>query len=426
MLALFYLLVIEQIFQGLYSLWQGMTWLRMARRSVTQSGSFYMPRIALLCPVKGLETGLEENLLALTEFSYLSYEIFFSVASSQDPAYPLLERIAAKSARTVHIINAGAAQDCAEKVNNLRAAVEKAGSEFDVLVFVDSDGRPPKRWLARLAAPLADDRIGAATTFRWLIPAPGEKGSALWSALASAWNAPIATYMGGTSLGSKNSPARDHNFCWGGGTAIRRERFEDIRALEAWQGSASDDFSLTLALRSAGCSIAFVPECLVPSFTATSARGLFEFISRQMIITRVYAPKLWATAAIAHLVYCSTVLLGLGLWITNLQAGLPSLQFLVVALVPPLLSAVRGVQRLAAVVELLPEHRQRLMADAWAWTVLAPIVPFAALYGAIVAAFRRQITWRGRRYDLISAHETRVLTSGPIRERRQASSGYSK
>ncbi len=409
MLAVFYLLVIEQIFQGLYSLWQGMMWLRMARRSVTQSSSFYMPRVALLCPLKGLETGLEQNLLALTDFDYLPYEIFFSVASSRDPVYPLLERIAAKSVRTVHIIQAGPAKDCTEKVNNLRATVEQIGREFDVLVFVDSDGRPPRRWLAHMVAPLADNRVGAATTFRWLIPNPGGKETAFWSALASAWNAPIATYMRATNMGATQLGAHDHNFCWGGGTAIRRERFEEIHAVEAWQGSASDDFSLTLTLRNAGFSIAFVPECLVPSFTETSARGFFEFIARQLIITRVYAPKLWATATIAHLVYCSTVLLGLGLWIANLRSESPSLQFFVVALIPPLLAAIRGVQRLAAVLELLPEHRQMLLANAWAWTLLPPAVPFVALYGSVVSAFRRRIAWRGRRYDLISARETRVL-----------------
>ena len=242
-----------------------------------------------------------------------------------------------------------------------------------------------------MVAPLADNRVGAATTFRWLIPNPGGKETAFWSALASAWNAPIATYMRATNMGATQLGAHDHNFCWGGGTAIRRERFEEIHAVEAWQGSASDDFSLTLTLRNAGFSIAFVPECLVPSFTETSARGFFEFIARQLIITRVYAPKLWATATIAHLVYCSTVLLGLGLWIANLRSESPS------------------VQRLAAVLELLPEHRQMLLANAWAWTLLPPAVPFVALYGSVVSAFRRRIAWRGRRYDLISARETRVL-----------------
>ncbi len=408
MLAVFYLLVIEQILQGLYSLWQGMMWLRMARRSAAQSSSFYMPRVALVCPLKGLESGLEQNLLALTDFDYLPYEIFFSVSTSQDPVYPLLKSIAAKSGRTVHIIEAGPAKDCTEKVNNLRAAVQQISREFDVLVFVDSDGRPARRWMARMVAPLADNRLGAATTFRWLIPNSAGRGGTFWSALASAWNAPIATYMGVAHSGE-----RGKNFCWGGGTAIRHERFEEIRAVEAWRGSASDDFSLTLALRNAGFSIAFVPECLVPSFTDVSARGFFEFIARQLIITRVYAPKLWATATIAHLLYCSTAVLGLVLGIANLRSGSPSLQFFVVALIPPLISAIRGVQRLSAVLDLLPEHRQKLLTYAWAWTLLPPVVPFVALYASVAAAYRRQITWRGKRYRLISEQETRVLGPQP-------------
>ncbi len=32
MLTLFYLLVLEQILQGLYNLWDGLGWLRMAQR----------------------------------------------------------------------------------------------------------------------------------------------------------------------------------------------------------------------------------------------------------------------------------------------------------------------------------------------------------------------------------------------------------
>jgi hypothetical protein len=127
MITLFYLFVIEQILQGLYSLWQGVKWLGTARRRVAQPSSFYTPRVALFCPVKGIEPGLEQNLLALTEFDYLQYEIFFSVANSQDPASPILERIAAASHRPVHIVRAGPAKDCAEKVNNLRVAVEQVG-----------------------------------------------------------------------------------------------------------------------------------------------------------------------------------------------------------------------------------------------------------------------------------------------------------
>jgi hypothetical protein len=295
----------------------------------------------------------------------------------------------------VHIVRAGRAKDCGDKVNNLRAAVEQAGEKFDLFVFTDSDGRPSRRWLARLVAPLADSRLGAVTTFRWLIPLRG----GFWSGLASAWNASIATYLG----------EHNNNFCWGGGTAIRRQRFEEVHAAEAWRGSVSDDYSLTNALRHAGYKIEFVPECLVPSLSDVDARGFFEFTTRQLIITRVYAPRLWKIAALGHVFYCAALLLGLGLWAGSLFAGQPGMHFLILVLLLLGLAAIRGTLRLAAVLDLLPEWRDTLLAYAWAWTLLAPIVPFAYAYNSAVAAFSRKIRWRGIRYELISTRQTRHI-----------------
>ncbi len=217
--------------------------------------------------------------------------------------------------------------------------------------------------------------------------------------MVSAWNAPIATYLGD----------HNHNFCWGGGTAIRRERFEEVHALEAWRGSVSDDFSLTRALGNAGYAIAFAPDCLVASPTDATAHQFFEFTSRQMIITRVYAPKIWTQALIGHGLYSATLSLGLGLWAATWIVGLPSLQILLLALVSPILAAVRGVLRQMAVLDLLPEWRQQLLRFGWAWTLLAPLVPLVFFYNSVVAAFSRTITWRGIRYELLSPSETRIL-----------------
>ncbi len=395
MLTLFYFVVIEQILQGLFSLFEGFRWLQNTRRHVASPSGFYVPRVALLCPVKGLEPGLEENLTALTQFDYVSYEVFFALASEKDPACEVVKRVAAKSKRPVHVVHAGEPHDCGEKVNNLRAAVEQAGSEYEVLVFADSDGRPARRWLARLVAPLVDPNLGATTAFRWLVPVRGD----FWSAFVSAWNAPIATYLGD----------HNHNFCWGGGTAIRRDRFEEIRALEAWYGSVSDDFSLTHAVRGAGFRIAFVPDCLVASPVELDRPKALEFTNRQMIITRVYAPKIWWQALVGHTLYCMAVILGIGLWAENLALGLPSLQILLLALLPPILCALRGVLRLAAVQDLMPEWKQQLLRYGWVWTMLAPLVPFIALYNVAISAFQRTITWCGTRYQLISSRQTQIL-----------------
>jgi ceramide glucosyltransferase len=250
-------------------------------------------------------------------------------------------------------------------------------------------------------APLSDARVGAATTFRWLLPRNG----GFWSALVAAWNAPIATHLG----------EHNHNFCWGGGTAIRRERFEEVQALEAWRGSVSDDFSLTQALRACGLRVEFVPECLVASQSEMTARQFAEFTTRQLIITRVYDSKLWVQAFVGHGLYSATVLVGLCLWAFTWAAGFPSFQLLLLVMLPPIIGAFRGMVRLTAVLELMPESRVQILRFGWAWTLLAPLVPFVFLYGSCVAAFRvaafrRTIMWRGTCYLLVSAQQTRVIT----------------
>ena len=395
MFTLFYFLIVEQILQGFFSLWQGLEWLKMARRRASAGPGLYTPRVALICPVKGLEDNLEANLLALTQFDYPQYEIFFAIATAEDPAFRVLERLVAGSKRPAHIIRAGRALECSDKVHNLTAAVGQVGDQFEVLVFADSDGRPSRRWLTRLVAPLKDEAVGAVTAFRWLLP----KGNGFWRALASAWSASAATYLG----------EGKRNFCWGGGTAIKRQRFEELRILNSWKGAVSDDYALTRALQNNGLRIAFAPECLVPSSPTFNFKSFLEFTNRQLIITRIYAPKLWWVAFIGHLFYCAAILMGIASWFVGSMMGLPSVQFLVLALILPIFASVRGVLRLVAVLELLPDLREQLLSEGWVWVLLAPLVPFVYLYNALVAMFTRKITWRGIRYELISPLRTRII-----------------
>src|ERR1700720_4301966 len=126
MLTLFYFLVVEQVLQGFYNLWDGLRWLRMAQRRIGSHSGFYAPRVALICPIKGIEPGLEQNLAALTSFDYADYEIFFALASGEDPARKILDRLAAGCKRPIHIVIAGRPVGCGEKVNNVRAAVQQA------------------------------------------------------------------------------------------------------------------------------------------------------------------------------------------------------------------------------------------------------------------------------------------------------------
>lgn len=393
---LFYILVLLQVLLGSYAVWEGVQWLRLARRSLTSHPGFYAPRVALICPCKGVETALELNLSALTTFDYPNYEIFFALAATDDPAYETVRRVVAGSKKKAHIVVAGLPRERGEKVNNIWAAVEQLSPDFEVLVFTDSDGRPAHHWLHHLVAPLGDGRFGAATTFRWLLP--GHGGFA--SALGAAWNASIATSLA--------QPGR--NFCWGGGTAIRRKVFDECRVLDYWMGSVSDDYSMTRALEHARRRIHFVPECLVPSVHESDFRGLLEFTNRQMVITHVYAPRLWMLTALSHFLYCLTLVLGIGLLLSSWMTGAPGLHYLMLASLAPLLAAAKGYLRMVAVTELLANWKEKILQLGWAWTVLAALVPFLFLANCLVAAFTRRIVWRGIRYELVSPTQTRILS----------------
>jgi ceramide glucosyltransferase len=392
----FYVVVGVNLLLALWSLWGGIQWLALARRSSARPPGFYAPRVALICPCKGSEPGLDQNLSALTEQDYTSFEIFFVLARSDDPARSAVKFAADASPVPAHIVIAGKPVDCGEKVNNLRVVVDQLHPSFEVFVFADSDGRPDKHWLEHLVAPLHNPQLGAATSFRWWLPDRG----GFWSAFGAAWDAGIATMQG----------AHNRNFCWGGATAIRRSVFEQAAVRTHWTGAVSDDWAMTRALRMAGRHIEFVPECLVPTVRDATFPGLLEFTNRQITITRVYAPKIWFGGLLVHLLYGASFVMGITLigqaWIVG-QLWLSTA--LVLALLM-LLVALKGLLRWQSVNELLPAWRQKLQSYAWAWTILAPLVPFLYILNFLVSMFRRRITWRGVRYLLISAGQTKILS----------------
>jgi cellulose synthase/poly-beta-1,6-N-acetylglucosamine synthase-like glycosyltransferase len=274
-------------------------------------------------------------------------------------------------------------------------AIEQLPSEFEVLVFADSDGRPGKFWLRRLVAPLNDKQVGAATTMRWLIP----NRHNLATALLATWNASIVTML----------IEKGNNFCWGGGTAIRRSVFDEVRVFEEWYHSVSDDYSMTRALRHAGRSIVFVPECLTPTYVDVDFWGLLEFTNRQILITKVYSKKNWASGAATHLLYCLTLPIGLEVTLSNLFATLPAFHLAVLTFVPMLLAAIRGGLRVAAATEILQPSGAEIVGQAWMYIVLGILIPYLFLLNFVMSLFTRKIRWRGITYELISPQQTRIL-----------------
>ena len=218
--------------------------------------------------------------------------------------------------------------------------------------------------------------------------------------MRSVWNASIASALG-ANAGS--------NFCWGGSTAVRRETFERLNMRGRWRGTVSDDYALTRALRAAGLPIRFVPACLTASIEDCTFPELFEFTTRQLKITRVYAPRLWAFVLVSNLLFVSVFFGGLALAVGRAAAGLPYAWPLVTVAVVFLLGLWKAFFRLRAVALVLEDDHGRLRAGLWAHLLLWPLTGALFLCNAVAAGLSRRIVWRGIGYELKSPTETEII-----------------
>jgi cellulose synthase/poly-beta-1,6-N-acetylglucosamine synthase-like glycosyltransferase len=202
----------------------------------------------------------------------------------------------------------------------------------------------------------------------------------------------------------------DKNFCWGGGTAIRRAVFEEIGMLDVWQYSFSDDYSLTAMIERSRRQIVFLPECLTLSYVHTDFAGLLEFTNRQVKITRVYRPQMWWMAFGTHFLYCATLLLGIYVTLNLMVQSRPAFQVAFLLFLPLLLAAIRGALRVVGATEALSAVRQEIMAQSWMYILLPVLIPFWYLINFVSALTGHRLRWRGIEYELISPEQTRVLT----------------
>ncbi|MCA1631217.1 MAG: glycosyltransferase [Acidobacteria bacterium] len=418
---LFYLFAALLLLQSLLSLRGGARYLKFFRRALELPLPDFAPFASVVVPCRGIDQGFRENISALFRQDYPRYELVFAFDGAADPALALVDEIirhfdgapAPGVARaSVRVIVAGRAESSGQKVHNLSAAVRQVDPACEVFAFVDTDARVRADWLRSLVAPLVDARVGAATGYRWFVPT--ERGG-LASHLRAVWNASIASSLG---------PDARRNFCWGGSTAIRRETFDHLDVLAEWRGALSDDYALTRALGRAGLPIIFVPACLTASHEDCSWRGLFEFTTRQLKITRVYAPHLWRVVLASNLIFCSVFYGCVFAAIARALRGQPLSLSSAFAVTVFALGALKAHLRLRAVSQVLAREGVRVRGPERAahltlWTLTAALF----LYNALAAAFSRCITWRGIRYELKSPTETVVTARSSDRATRGAPGG---
>ena len=393
-ILIFYLFAALQVFLGYKSLRGGIDYLRYFKDQLSDPKQDLQPFTTVIAPCKGIDPDLEDNLRALFNQDYDEYEVIFVTDREDDDCAPIVRRLAAEQPNATWVI-AGVAASSGQKTHNLRKATAASGERSEIFVFVDSDARPSRNWLRSLVSPLSEKSVGCATGYRWFI----QKRGGFFTHLRSVWNASIASALG---------PNTSSNFCWGGSMAIRRETFEELGLSDVWKDVLSDDFAVTKAIKEAGLSIRFVPQCLTATVEDTSFRGFMEFTNRQMKITRVYAPNLWLASLIGSFLFCATLLSALillfvaeGVYFWTVVA------FLVIILT---LGIAKAWLRMKAVKLVLTEY-ERALKRQFPWQITLWVVsPLLFLVNDISALFSRKIIWRGIEYELKSPREVLIIS----------------
>jgi len=243
--------------------------------------------ISILKPLYGAEPRLYENLRSFAEQDYAEVQIVLGVRDSDDEALPVARALKHDlPARDIVIVVDPRVDGSNLKVSNLENMLPAA--RHDILVLADSDIRVDRRYLAAVAAPLADPRIGIVTCLY-----KGVSNGGLWSDLGALHinfgflpSALLADAMG---VGKG---------CFGATIALRREVLARIGGFARLRNEMADDYRLGEAVRDAGLAIMLSRYLVWTQVVEPSFRDLWRHELRWARTTRNLTPAGFAASIV--------------------------------------------------------------------------------------------------------------------------------
>lgn len=370
----------------------GGLWLlhRMLARSIVQRPDppplRSYPSLTVIRPIKGLDTGVEQNIRAALDHGYPgAVETLFVFDDEEEPALPLVLRAidehqeeAGESDTRVLFCGAPPPHRTG-KLNAMILAYEQAQGE--VIVFADSDIRPEKGTLTALVATLRQSpQIGSAFAPVVVGSTPETIGDAGYALLLNGMYGPAADFA-----------ARQHDerlpFIMGQLMALSRPAIEAIGGLEAADGQFVDDMYLGARISQVGYANVVSPRRVPIIQRGVSNREFISIYKRWLTFGRTGLPD-WRFKM-------PPALQGAGFWGGLLLA------------VGALIAGQWAAACLAALTALVATHSVvalhcRLGGARPSWRCYAGAFTVLFLAPAIMVAVHLQhhVDWRGRKYDL--------------------------
>ena len=212
------------------------------------SDQTFLPPISILKPVYGLEKNLGENLRSACELDYPNYEVILSAQRLDEPALPIMRRLADEFGdKRVRVAVAASQPKMNGKVQNLEIGL--AASRHDVLVISDSDVYLRPDYLHTIVAPLADPNVGYVCTLYRAV------GAIAWYEHLELLSLNVdftANLIFATVTGAAD-------FCLGASTALHRRTLSAIGGLEPLSVYLAEDYEMGRRIRALGQKAVILP-----------------------------------------------------------------------------------------------------------------------------------------------------------------------
>ena len=201
------------------------------------------PKMSILKPVSGLDTGADANFDSYVRQDYGNYEVLFGVLDRDDSSIPVIERaISDLDHASVHTGAQIAGSN--NKVRILHLLAQQATG--DIVVVTDADTRVSPHFLRRIASPFANESVGVVTCMYRGIRA---------RTIADALEGLHMTCVFAPGVACANR-LRGIDFGLGAAIAIRRSVLDEIGGFEPIVNYLADDFQLGRRPAQAGHRVA--------------------------------------------------------------------------------------------------------------------------------------------------------------------------
>lgn len=249
----------------------------------------FAPPASLLKPVRGIDFGSYENFASFCRQDYPEYEILFAVNDSADPAVPLIQRLIAEFPEGhIRLLIGADWLGANRKVNKLARLAREA--QHEILVITDGDVRVAPHYMREVVAPLADDSVGAVTSFYRGISEKnlGAELEAIGASSDFFAGVLVAEWMEGMS------------FALGASIATTKRWMQKIGGFEAIAGMHSDDYELGNRIAKASGRIVLSREAVWTMYPAQSLTAFWRHQIRWARTVRLCRPLSYSGLLFTH------------------------------------------------------------------------------------------------------------------------------